>query len=199
MHSVQGSRRNPLDLRRPGRVFASITVTILVVDQIAKAAVRGSLSEGQTIPLLAGVLNLTYVHNVGAAFGLFPGRQPVFIATSCFVLFVIAAFWRRAKPREWTVVVALAMVSAGALGNLIDRALLGTVTDFFEFAFIEFPVFNVADMAILGGVAVLALWILFPPTDETAPPAEDAGRLQDEPVEAVAPPSGTPTETRAPS
>ena len=45
--------------------------------------------------------------------------------------------------------IALAMVSAGALGNLIDRALLGQVTDFFEFAFVEFPVFNVADMAIV--------------------------------------------------
>ncbi len=117
---------------------------------------------GQTVPFLPHILNLTFVHNEGAAFGLFPGRQPVFIATSCFVLFVIAAFWRRARPREWPVVIALAMVSAGAFGNLIDRALIGRVTDFFEFGFVEFPVFNIADMSIIGGVAILALWILFP-------------------------------------
>lgn len=138
-----------------------------MVDQIAKAIVRAQMVPGQSIPLLPSVLNLTYVHNVGAAFGLFPGRQPVFIATSGFVLFVIAAYWRRAHPKEWPVVIALAMVSAGAIGNLIDRALIGPVTDFFEFGFVEFPVFNVADVAIIGGVAVLALWILFPPAEDT--------------------------------
>jgi len=66
--------------------------------------------------------------------------------------------------------VALALVCAGALGNLIDRVLVGRVTDFFEFGFVEFPVFNVADMAIIFGVGLLAVWILFgpqaePPTD----------------------------------
>lgn len=183
---MQGSRRNPLDLRRPGRVFSSVALIILTVDQIAKALVRANIVEGQVIPLLAGVLNLTYVHNVGAAFGLFPGRQPVFIATSCFVLFVIAAYWRRAHPREWPVVIALAMASAGALGNLIDRAVLGQVTDFFEFAFVEFPVFNVADMAIVGGVAVLALWILFP-VEESADSAEEPEEPAEMPAEEPVP------------
>jgi signal peptidase II len=185
---VQGSRRNPLDLRHPGRVFAAVAFTIVAIDQIAKFVVRARLFEGQSRALLAGVLNLTYVHNVGAAFGLFPGRQPVFIATSCFVLFVVAAYWRRAKPREWPVVIALAMVCAGALGNLIDRAVLGQVTDFFEFAFVQFPVFNVADMAIVGGVAVLAIWILFPAEGEGDPPVEEG-----------APVSGPPTEPGASS
>jgi signal peptidase II len=144
----------------------------LVVDQITKFVVRGNVIEGHSSPFVPGLLNLTYVRNVGAAFGLFPGRQPVFIATSCFILFVIAAYWRRAKPHEWPVVVALAMVSTGALGNLIDRAMIGQVTDFFEFAFIEFPVFNVADMAILGGVFLLAIWLLFAPQEALEQPAE---------------------------
>ena len=176
---MQGSRRDPVGLAHPGRVYAAVACFILLVDQLTKAAVL----EGQTTPLMAGILNLTYVHNVGAAFGLFPGRQPVFIATSCFVLFAVAAFWRRAKPREWTVVIALAMVSAGALGNLIDRAALGQVTDFFEFAFVQFPVFNVADMAIMGGVAVLAVWILFPAEEEEVPPIDDGGYHSDAPAE----------------
>jgi len=123
------------------------------------------------VALLRGVLNLTFVNNVGAAFGLFPGRQPVFMATSALVLFVIAAYWRRAHPKEWPVVIALGLVCAGALGNLIDRAVLGRVTDFLEFGFVQFPVFNVADMAILAGVGVLALWILFgPQPDEEGVP-----------------------------
>ncbi len=169
-------------------MFAAVALIILVVDQVTKAVVRANLVRGQSSGLVDGLLNLTYVHNVGAAFGLFPGRQPVFIATSLFVLFVVAAYWRRAKPREWPVVIALAMVSAGALGNLIDRAAFGFVTDFFEFAFIEFPVFNVADMAIIGGVAVLALWVLFPVEEESQVTTEEADT-----------PSDTPAETGAPS
>ncbi len=169
---MQGSRRVPLDLLHPGRVFAAVAISILVIDQVTKALVRANVPRGVSLPLVTGLLNLTHVKNMGAAFGIFPGRQPVFIATSCFVLFIVAAYWRRAKPREWPVVIGLAMVSAGALGNLIDRSILGPVTDFLEFAFVEFPVFNVADMAIIGGVGVLALWILFPPAEDEVQPTE---------------------------
>lgn len=196
---MQGSRRNPLDLAHPGRVFAVIALAILAVDQIAKALVRARMVPGQTIPLVPNVLNLTYVHNVGAAFGLFPGRQPVFIATSCFVLFVIAAYWRRAHPRQWPVVIALAMVSAGAIGNLIDRAVLGPVTDFFEFGFVEFPVFNVADMAIILGVAVLALWILFPAEEVAVGEgvAAEEGASESAAASDSGQPTGTPSEPEA--
>ena len=124
---------------------------------------RAHLVAGETRIVLAHLLYLTSVHNQGAAFGLFPGRQPVFIVTSLIVLAVIAIYWLRTRPREWPLVIALAMVTAGAVGNLIDRAVIGQVTDFFEFGFVDFPVFNVADIGIVGGVGVLAVWILFAP------------------------------------
>lgn len=167
---MQRSRRVSLDLRHPGRVFTAIACVILVADQVAKYFARQNLLEGMSIRLIPGLINLTFVHNMGAAFGLLPGRQPVFIATSTLVLFAVAFYWRKMKPKEWPVVVGLAMVTAGALGNLIDRALSGPVTDFLQFAFLpEFPVFNIADMGIVCGVAVLALWILFSaePEDES--------------------------------
>lgn len=194
MHDVQDSRRSPLAISHPGRLFLAVAIGTLVLDQVSKALVRASLVPGESRMLIPGVLNLTFVNNVGAAFGLFPGRQPVFMSTSLLVLFVIAAYWRRAHPREWPVVVALGLVCAGALGNLIDRAVLGRVTDFFEFGFVQFPVFNVADMAILTGVAILALWILFGPQPEDeiereATPAADTPEAPqlDEPDEADAP------------
>ena len=155
-------------------MFTVIAVGVLVLDQATKAFVRASMVPGESITVVQGLLNLTFVNNIGAAFGLFPGRQPVFIATSLVVLFVVAAYWRRARPTEWPVVVALALVCAGAVGNLIDRVLVGRVTDFFEFGFVQFPVFNIADMAILTGVGILALWILFgpQPDGESEPTAE---------------------------
>ena len=129
--------------------------------------------EQQSIRMIPHLLHLTYVRNEGAAFGLFPGRQPFFIVTSLLVLFVIAAYWRRQHPLQWPVVVALALVTAGAVGNLIDRSVLGYVTDFFEFGFFDFPVFNVADACIFVGVAVLMVWILFGP-EETSDGEEAA-------------------------
>jgi signal peptidase II len=162
---VQGSRRVPLDLAHPGRVFIATALIALAVDQISKAMVRAAMVEQQSVRFIPHVLHLTYVRNEGAAFGLFPGRQPVFIVTSALVLFVIAAFWRRTHPVQWPVVLALGLVTAGAVGNLIDRVALGWVTDFFEFGFIEFPVFNIADSAIVIGVGILMFWILFGPEE----------------------------------
>jgi signal peptidase II len=155
------------------------------VDQISKAMVRAAMVEQQSIRMIPHVLHLTYVRNEGAAFGLFPGRQPVFIATSLLVLFVIAAYWRRQHPVQWPVVVALGLVTAGAVGNLIDRSVLGYVTDYFEFGFFEFPVFNVADACIFVGVAILMVWILFGPeeSDDSEP---EAGTTADDEADTVA-------------
>lgn len=133
--------------------------------------------------LIPGVLDLTHVRNAGAAFGLFPGRQPIFVATSAVVMVVIAAYWRRARPTEWPIVVAMGAVSAGAIGNLADRITLGLVTDFLAFSFVDFPVFNIADMGIVVGVGILVLWLLFGPepgsTEATMGlEAEEATRLE---------------------
>jgi signal peptidase II len=75
----------------------------------------------------------------------------------------VAVYWRRARPAEWPVVISLALIFGGSLGNLIDRVGVGKVTDFFYFSFIDFPVFNVADIAIVGGAGLLMAWLLFGP------------------------------------
>jgi signal peptidase II len=82
--------------------------------------------------------------------------------------FVIALYWRRSRPTAWPLVIALGLIAGGAIGNLIDRAFIGRVTDMFEFAFVDFPVFNVADSAIIVGVAILILWLLLTPDPQHA-------------------------------
>ena len=147
----------------------------MLLDQLAKWVVRSSMVLDQSIPLWPNVFHLTRVHNQGAAFGLFPGARPVFILTTMLVLFVIAAYWRRVRPTEWPVVLALAFISAGAVGNLVDRAAMGYVTDFFDFNLISFPVFNVADSAVVVGVGILMVWILFGPERTPARSPETSG------------------------
>lgn len=160
---MQGRRRAPLELRRPGLVLWTIALGIVALDQLTKALVRASFAPGESLTVIPGVLHLTYVRNVGAAFGLLPGARPLFITTSLFVLFVVAVYWIRYRPRPWPLVVGLALVCSGAVGNLIDRALAGRVTDFFDLAFMDFPVFNIADSAIVIGVGVLTGWLLLSP------------------------------------
>ncbi len=180
---MQDRRRDPLSIGRPARTFWFVTVAVFVLDQVAKSVVRAAWDEqapkiildrvaaslmsvrvdGDSVPVLGEVLKLTLVHNQGAAFGIFPGYQPMFIVTSLLVLFVIGVFWFRSRPNAWPVVLGLAFASAGAAGNLVDRTLIGTVTDFFHIAIIDFPVFNIADMSVLAGVFLLVAWLLFGP------------------------------------
>lgn len=183
---MQGSGRAPLALRHPARVFWVVWLAVVAADQLSKSIVRvvwsspanqfpldrlvgrfvaPALSPYDSVPIIGDLVRFVFVRNEGAAFGLLPGRQPIFIATSAIVLLVVAAYWRRARPTAWPIVIGVALVSAGSLGNLIDRALLGKVTDFFDAAFIDFPVFNVADSAIFVGVVMLIVWLLFGPQD----------------------------------
>lgn len=178
---MQVSRRAALSIAHPARTFWLIAVATFVVDQVSKSVVRAlwnstepmdaitqrflapAFSAQHSVPLLGNVLTLTHVRNAGAAFGMFPGYQPVFMLTSSVVLLVVGGYWLRAKPTEWPLVIALALVAGGASGNLVDRAVIGRVTDFIYVAIIDFPVFNLADSAIFIGVGILIWWLLFGP------------------------------------
>ncbi len=156
-------------------MFWLFAVGTLLVDQISKAIVRVQMVPGESFALIEGVFHLTYVRNAGAAFGLFPGQQSIFMLTTGIVLLVIGAYWRRARPEAWPIVTALGLISGGSVGNLIDRAVLGRVTDFFDATLIDFPVFNIADCGIVIGVGTLIIWLLVVPEpavepDHPAPP-----------------------------
>ena len=141
----------------------AIMLSVLLLDQVTKAAVRRLLAVGETVPLLDGVFHFTHVRNLGAAFGLMPGNRVLFIATSLFVVVAVVLYWVKTRPRSGWLVVSLGLVCAGAMGNLIDRVFITTVTDFLDLTLIDFPVFNVADSAIVVGVGMLIVWVLFGP------------------------------------
>lgn len=140
-------------------VFVATALAIIGVDQVTKALVRSAMERGESIPLVDGLIWLTRVHNTGAAFGMFKGQRPGLIIIAAVVLAGIVYVALHLRPRSALARTALALIAAGAAGNLIDRAALGGVTDFLDLGW--WPVFNVADISLNVGVAMLVWWVLF--------------------------------------
>jgi signal peptidase II len=141
-----------------------LALAVFLTDQFLKRLVEGSMRTGQSIPLVQDVLYLTYVKNSGGAFGILGGQIAVLLAGSAvaivFVLWVLLA----GLPTLPTVV-GCGLVLGGAAGNLLDRIAEGWVTDFLDLQFWplqRWPVFNVADVAIVLGVVALLLAALRP-------------------------------------
>ena len=152
--------------RLPPAAIAGVLGFVVLLDQAVKALVRATLVPGVAIPLLGPLLQLRYVRNTGAAFGMLPGHSVMFMVVALCVVGTILVYAWRIRPTRPLVVIALGLVSGGAVGNLIDRAVAGRVTDFLEIPFI--PVFNVADTGIVVGTALLVWWLLFGAGDHPA-------------------------------
>lgn len=136
-----------------------IGLFVVVADQATKWWISRLIPPGQTRTVLPTMLHFTHVYNPGAAFGLFPSQQWLFISAAVAVL--VYAWIERAQIRKQPVImqIGIALGLAGAIGNTIDRIWRGAVLDFIDV--IVIPVFNVADMAITVGVALVIWAVLF--------------------------------------
>ena len=168
------------DLRSPPRPNASawlwLSLLLIVVDQVTKWIAVANLEYLTPVPVIDGFWNWTLVHNYGAAFSFLSdagGWQKWFFAGLAAVVSVVMALWLRLTPRaDWRNALPLALVIAGAIGNLIDRVRYGYVVDFVDWYVgrHHWPVFNVADSAIVAGAVLLVLFSFKPAT-----PAAKAG------------------------
>lgn len=165
MHNVQGRRRGSLDVRRPLIWLGATAALAVILDQSTKHIITASLGSNEVRTIIPRFFDVVRVENTGAAFGMLPGQQSLFIGISLLMLIGVAVYWRRERPSAWPVVIALGLVVGGAVGNLIDRVFIGRVTDFLAFSVFS-PVFNIADSAIVTGVVVLVLWTFFGPRPE---------------------------------
>ena len=141
------------------RLFAAIALAVVVLDQTTKGLIRGWLDEGETWPAGAGLIRIAHVENSGAAFGVLQGAGVLLVAASLAGVAAVLLLLRAAPAGDRLHAAALALVLGGAVGNLIDRLLRGEVTDFIDPA--RYPAFNLADSAIVTGVAALVLLALF--------------------------------------
>ena len=141
-------------------LYAILAVLLVVLDQAVKFAVRANIGLGQSVPFIPHVLDLAYVRNTGAAFSILESHTWLLTLTSLAVVLVmcwliVKGFFRNTLGR-----VSAALVLAGGVGNLIDRAVFGFVTDMFQTTFMDFAIFNVADCCITVGVPLLFLYVL---------------------------------------
>ena len=155
-------------LRSHLKLFLPLAAGVLVLDQVSKAVVSATLKIHEIRPLIHGLLNLTRVHNTGAAFGLLAGqssplRTVFFLAVSLVAMGVVLWMLYRLPPGQKVELVALSLILGGALGNVFDRVRLGEVVDFIDVYYHSYhwPAFNVADSAISIGVILLLYRLLF--------------------------------------
>ncbi|SHM07995.1 signal peptidase II . Aspartic peptidase. MEROPS family A08 [Caldanaerovirga acetigignens] len=136
-------------------IFAAL---IFAVDQLTKALVKMHMAPNQSIPVIDNILHLTYVQNTGAAFSLLKGRVFFFVVVSFAVIAVIVYYLTRLPEEKKLFKFTLALVLGGAFGNLVDRLRFGYVVDFIDFRI--WPVFNVADSAVVIGVLLLLYLVM---------------------------------------
>ncbi len=133
-------------------------IITMFADQLSKFIVQRTMELGQSVPVVQNVFHLTYILNPGAAFGLLANRTVFFVMTTLVVVIVVIIYYIKSGQKRGAQPVALGLLLGGALGNLVDRIRYGKVVDFFDFR--VWPVFNLADTAIVtgAGLLVLILW-----------------------------------------
>lgn len=150
----------------------AIAALVIGMDQVAKYLVRVNLhivSSFAPIPALADFFTIINTQNTGAAFGMFKEAGGIFTVVAILVSGAIVFYYHRIPEGQYLIRIALGLQLGGALGNLIDRLLYGTVTDFIFFHWydqLNAPIFNIADLSITIGVIILAYLMLLEHLEE---------------------------------
>ena len=144
-------------------LWAMLVVALLSVssDQLTKTIVRRTVAVSGKVEVIRGYFEISYAENTGAAFGMFRGRNGVFIIVSLIAIGFIFVYYRQFKSNIW-MKISLGLLLGGALGNLTDRIIFGYVTDFIRvrwwFLHLRWwPAFNIADASVCIGAAILVL------------------------------------------
>lgn len=130
-----------------------------VLDQLSKFYIQNAMELGATSPVLPDVFHITYILNRGAAFGILENQQAFFIFIAVAMMLCVWRFYSRIAAHGLAMQLGAGLLVGGAAGNLVDRVRLAAVVDFLDFR--VWPIFNVADIAIVCGVALMIYVLLF--------------------------------------
>lgn len=132
-------------------------ILLLLTDQLSKLFIINTMQLGESKPVISGFFNITYVRNQGAAFSMLEGKTWFFIVMAAIIVAVLLYYNMRYKL-EPLLQITMGIIIGGALGNLIDRIYYGSVIDFFSISW--WPIFNIADIAICTGGALVMVYLL---------------------------------------
>ncbi len=142
-------------------IILIITLPVIVLDQLTKFYIQKSMKLHQSIKIIDGLFDITYVLNKGAAFSFLADKSegfivPFFIIVSVFAIGIIGFLFYKTEKNDYISLIAFALLLGGSIGNLIDRIRHGAVTDFLDFYFQQYhwPAFNIADSAITTGIVL---------------------------------------------
>ena len=143
-----------------------ISVAVVILDQLSKFIAVKYLMPVSSFPIIKDVIHFTYVENKGAAFGMLQDQRRVFMVIStvmiAVLIFIMVKYKKYFHP---LMLIGIAFVFGGGIGNMIDRTLLGYVVDFIDFTLINFAVFNIADSFICVGVGLMLLDVILKKSD----------------------------------
>ena len=137
-----------------------IAAAVVLLDQLTKWLVVKYLMPAGSIPLIDGVLHLTYVENTGAAFGMMKDKRWIFMVVSTVAIIIIIVIIAKYARKNVFETVTVSMMLGGGIGNMIDRIRLGYVIDFIDVRLINFAVFNVADSFVTVGALLLIVCLV---------------------------------------
>ena len=156
--------------------YAILLAGAIGLDQLLKWWVTSHLEVGQSAPLLPGVVQLTRLHNTGAAWSSFSGKTGLLAVVTIVLMLAVAWLLVKRIVRHPLGVTAGVLILGGGIGNVIDRVCRGYVVDMFDLQFISYPIFNLADCFVVAGVilgAVYYLWF-YEKYDKKKEPRDDA-------------------------
>ncbi len=161
-------------------VMVVIIAVVVLLDQVTKYMTKTMMVLGESIPIMGSFFKLTYVENPGMAFGIQIGNAFVFMGLSIVAAVMVFYYLYRFRKHAWPIQLALSFISAGAIGNLVDRFIYGRVVDFLDFEFFNisiprfsvfglqfsgysmdrWPVFNIADTAVSTGMILVFIYLI---------------------------------------
>lgn len=153
------------ELKTKWLMLLTISGFLIAFDQLTKLYVHTRFALGESIPVIQDFFHFTYVRNPGAAFGFLAKSHPefretFFLIVPAIAVIIILNIFRKVQESDKLQIFALSMIFGGAIGNYIDRLRFRYVIDFFDFHWKNvwsYPAFNIADMAIVCGICLLAI------------------------------------------
>ena len=139
-----------------------LSIIFIIIDQVSKLIVINTLSKTKSVEVIKSFFYLTYTNNNGAAFSILTGKRVILIIVTLIVIGILIYYIRKTKVKENINKIALSLVIGGSIGNLIDRIVRGAVVDFLDFKIFgyDYPIFNIADVAIVIGVILLVVAVI---------------------------------------